>query len=98
MLMGVTHHGRTDTSRVNGRDLRPCPSTEGAVSPQMLPEKAGGTIPRQFGRLAVVHRHALLIDESVVGIVAEQFERFAGRLHRLLEAIDQLRGAPVLAG
>src|SRR5580704_6545599 len=85
---------------LTGAMFDPAPRREGPkTSREMFPEKAGGAIPRQLCRLAVVHRHALFVNEGMVGVVAEQFERLAGLFHRLLEAVDQLRGAPVvLAG
>src|SRR5260370_16490503 len=65
----------------------------------MLLEKPGGAVPGQFGRHAIVHRLPLLVDEGVFGVIAKKLERLPARLHGLLEAVDQLRRAPVfLAG
>src|SRR5580693_8543400 len=90
-MAGATRQGLT------GAMFDPAPRREGPkTSREMFPEKADGAIPRQLGRLAVMHRHALFVNEGVVGVVTEQFERLAGLFHRLLEAIDQLRGAPVV--
>src|ERR1035438_10233883 len=66
------------------------------ASPQMFPEKLGGAAPGELRGMAVVHRHALLVDEGVLGVITKKFERLAGRLHGLLEAVDQLRRAPVI--
>src|SRR5260370_17770805 len=62
----------------------------------MLLEKPGGGVPGQFGRLAIVHRLPLLVDETVFGVIAKKFERPACRLHGLLERLDQLWRAPVV--
>src|SRR6266478_6492323 len=67
-----------------------------ATSPQMLLEKLRGAAPGQLRCRAVVHGLPLLVDEGVLGVIAEELERFAGGLHRLLEASDQLRRAPVV--
>src|ERR1700692_2274746 len=69
---------------------------ERVFSPQMLPEKRRGASPGQFGRLAIMHGLPLLVDEGVFGVIAKQFKRLAGRLHALLEGIDQLRRAPII--
>src|ERR1700687_526808 len=62
----------------------------------MLFEELRGAAPGQLSRRAIVYRLPLLVDEGVLGVIAEEFERLAGGLHRLLEAIDQLRRAPVV--
>src|SRR3569833_2947594 len=64
--------------------------------PQMLPDKVRRPAPGELGRFAVVHGLALLVDEGVLGVIAEQLQRLAGGLHGLLEAIDQLRRAPIV--
>ena len=79
-------------SRLRGKE----PLSPSRISPQMLFEKLGGAAPGELGGLAVMHRQTLLVAEAMVGLVAEQLERFAGRLHALLEAIDQLRRAPIV--
>src|SRR5271154_2903597 len=73
------------------------PSWRGfSTSPQMLFEKLGGAAPGELRGLAIMHRQTLLVSEAMVGLIAEQLERFASRLHALLEAIDQLRRAPIV--
>src|SRR5580704_7503198 len=64
----------------------------------MLPEKLRRPAPGQLRRLPIMHRQALLVAKTVLGVVAENLERLAGGLHALLEAVDQLRGAPVVPG
>src|SRR5438270_8525353 len=64
--------------------------------PQMLPEKLRRTAPGELGGFAVVHGLALLVDEGVLGVIAEQLQRLAGGLHALFEGIDHLRRAPVV--
>src|ERR1700722_7581413 len=66
------------------------------ISPQMLLEELRRAAPGELGCLAVVHRQTLLDAEAMGGLVAEHLERVAGRLHALLEAIDQLRRAPII--
>ena len=39
--------------------------------PQMLFEKGGGAIPGKLRGFPVMHRHALFVDEGVVGVIAE---------------------------
>src|SRR6476646_3715559 len=65
-------------------------------SAEMLPEKLRRPAPGELGGFAVVHGLALLVDESVLGIIAEQLERLAGGLHAVFKGIDQLRRAPVV--
>src|SRR5204862_3661887 len=65
-------------------------------SPQMFLEKFRRPAPCELGSLAVVHGHALLVDEGVLGVVAKKLERLSGGLHRLLETVDQSRRAPVV--
>src|SRR5258708_31899982 len=62
----------------------------------VLLEEIRGTTPRDFGGLAVVHRHTLLVHEAVVGVVAEEFVRLAGSGQSLLERVNRSRRAPVL--
>ena len=57
----------------------------------MLLEKVRRAAPGQFGGLAVMHGHSLFVDEGVLGIIAEDLERFSGRLHALLERVDRWR-------
>ncbi len=38
-----------------------------------------------------MHRHALLVDEGVVGVIAEEFRLLARSLQGFLEIIDSLR-------
>src|SRR4051812_22882443 len=76
---------------------RPAPWSPIATgSAQMLAEEFDGAIPGQLGRGAVVHGLALLVDEGVFGVIAIQLERLASGLHRLLEAVNQFRRAPVV--
>src|SRR5581483_2648437 len=65
-------------------------------SPQMLPEILRRAAPGLFGAFAVMHRHALLVGKTVLGVVAVDVERLVGRLHRLLERINRGRRAPVV--
>src|SRR5438270_13935470 len=74
-------------------------ATRPAYSSQMLLEKLRRPAPSQLRRLAIVHRLPLLVDEGMLGLIPKQLERLAGGFHCLLEAIDDLRRAPVvLAG
>src|SRR5450755_3215023 len=68
------------------------------TSPQMLLEELRGAAPGQLGSLAIMHGHALLIAEAVLGVVAEQLQRLAGGPHAFLEGVDELRCAPVILG
>src|SRR5215218_6206815 len=68
----------------------------GPTSPQMLLEKLRRPAPGEFRGLAVMHGLPLLVDEGVLGVIAEQLQRLAGGLHALLEGIDHLRRAPVI--
>src|ERR1700750_188364 len=70
-----------------------------SMLPQMLSEILRRAAPGLLGALPIVHRHALLVGEAVLGVVAMDVERLVRRLHRLLERIDRGRRAPVvLAG
>ena len=51
--------------------------------------------PGEFRRSAVMHGHALLVGEGVMGVVAEELEVLAGRLQAVLEAVDR-RGGDVV--
>src|SRR5689334_18287441 len=66
------------------------------ASPQMLLEKLRRPAPGQLSALAVMHGDALLVHEGMFRIVAEELERLAGGLHRLLESIDRGRCAPIV--
>src|SRR5262245_18319515 len=66
------------------------------VLPQMLLEKLRRPAPGKLGGLAIMHGRALFVHEGMLGVVAEQLERFAGGLHRLLEGVDSSRRAPVV--
>ena len=62
----------------------------------MLAEVIGRAAPGELGGLAVVHSHALLVDEGVLGIIAIELQRLAGLLHGFLERIDCGRRAPIV--
>lgn len=64
---------------------------------EVLVEERRRPAPGELGGLAVVHRHALLVDESVVGLVAEEFRGLAGGLEPRLEGVDHGGRAPVVA-
>src|SRR5579883_3120901 len=82
---------------MTGNRCRPAKAGTTSNLSQMLLEKRRGAIPGELRRLSIMHRHALFVDEGVVGVIAEKLERFAGFLHRLLESVDHLRRAPIVA-
>src|SRR6266478_4671824 len=81
-------HGRILTMAGGRRQGRP-PRPGRWQLPQMLPEKLRRPAPGELGGFAIVHGLALLVDEGVLGVIAEQLQRLAGGLHGLFEAIDQ---------
>jgi hypothetical protein len=65
----------------------------------MLSQESNGAAPGELRRKAVMHRHALLVDEGVIGVIAEELRVLARRLQRLLEIVNGLwRDVVVLAG
>src|SRR5436190_1781993 len=103
LMPGGDEMGRNRSADIAGRAraedlhlLPPSPEAMTAISPQMFPEKLRRPPPGEFGRLTVMHGLSLLVDEGVLGIITEQLKRLAGFLHGLLEAVHQLRRAPVV--
>src|SRR5262245_65878099 len=63
---------------------------------QVLGPEGQHPLPGQFGGGTVMHV-ALLVDEGMVGLVAEDFRRLAGRGELGREFVDRGRRAPVVA-
>src|ERR1700741_944300 len=64
--------------------------------PPMVPEILRPAAPGLLGALAVMHRQALLVGKAVLGVIAINLKRLAGRLHGLLEGVDRSWRAPVV--
>src|SRR5579862_9923350 len=104
--MRGTHHGGAGTSRATGdaapgscrRDIcRLAHPASGAMN-QMLAEVLDRAAPGEFGGLAVVDGHALLVGKAVLGVIAVELDGLASGLHALLEGVDDIRRAPVVLG
>src|SRR5262249_36414921 len=63
---------------------------------QMFAEKLDRAAPGEFGGLAVVDGHALLVHKGVLGVITVELERLAGGFPPLPERMDPLRGAPIV--
>ena len=57
----------------------------------MLPEKLDRAAPGEFGGVPVMDGRALLVDEGVIRVVAEELELFASGLQPGLEGVDRGR-------
>src|SRR3954462_5256521 len=70
---GCGAHG-ADTHHDAGTASRPAAPRSFRRLPQMLPEKLRRSAPGELGGFAVVHGLALLVDEGVFGVIAEQLQ------------------------